>query len=135
MKVASGAVEKAQEFHDKNRAIYTKDREIEDRYTRYKKTHGTPEVYKTDAEILSEAGIGNITNTGTNTDTNTENGQNTNNGIIVEEHVPSQPRQETTSQETVQNEYSRLVNQYNNETDPSKKAAIRKQIDDFERRH
>ncbi len=131
MKVASGAVEKAQEFHDKNRAIYAKDREIEDRYTRYKKTHGTPEVYKTDAEILSEAGIGNITNTGTNT----ENGQNTNNRIIVEEHVPSQPRQETTSQETVQNEYSRLVNQYNNETDPSKKAAIRKQIDDFERRH
>lgn len=135
LKVASGAVEKAQEFHDKNRAIYTKDREIEDRYTRYKKTHGTPEVYKTDAEILSEAGIGNITNTGTNTDTNTENGQNTNNRIIVEEHVSSQPRQETTSQETVQNEYSRLVNQYNNETDPSKKAAIRKQIDDFERRN
>lgn len=135
LKVASGAVEKAQEFHDKNRAIYIKDREIEDRYTRYKKTHGTPEVYKTDAEILSEAGIGNITNTGTNTDTNTENGQNTNNRIIVEEHVPSQPRQETTSQETVQNEYSRLVNQYNNETDPSKKAAIRKQIDDFERKH
>lgn len=131
LKVASGAVEKAQEFHDKNRAIYAKDREIEDRYTRYKKTHGTPEVYKTDAEILSEAGIGNITNT----DTNTENGQNENNRIIVEEHFPSQPRQETISQETLQNEYSRLIDQYNNETDSSKKAAIKKQIEDFERRH
>lgn len=131
LKVASGAVEKAQEFHDKNRAIYTKDREIEDRYTRYKKTHGTPEEYKTDAEILSEAGIGNITNTGTNT----ENGQNTNNRIIVEEHVPSQPRQETTSQENIQEEYSKLINKYNNETDPSKKAEIRKQIEDFERNH
>ena len=129
LKVASGAVEKAQEFHDKNRAIYTKDREIEDRYTRYKKTHGTPEVYKTDAEILSEAGIGNIANT------DTENSQSANNRIIVEEHVQSQPRQETTSQETVQNEHSRLVEQYNNETDPSKKAAIRKQIDNLEKRH
>ena len=128
LKVASGAVEKAQEFHDKNRAIYTKDREIEDRYTRYKKTHGTPEVYKTDAEILSEAGIGNIANT------DTENSQSTNNRIIVEDHVQSRPRQETTSQATIQDEHTRLVNQYNNETDPSKKAAIMKQIDDFEKR-
>lgn len=129
LKVASGAVEKAQEFHDKNRAIYTKDREIEDRYTRYKKTHGTPEAYKSDEEILSEAGIGNITNT------STENSQSTNNRIIVEDHVQTQPRHETTSQATVRDEYSRLVDQYNNETDPSKKATIRKQIDDFERKH
>ncbi len=59
-----------------------------------------------------------------------------NNRIIVEEHFPSQPRQETISQETLQNEYSRLIDQYNNETDSSKKAAIKKkQIEDFERRH
>ena len=55
--------------------------------------------------------------------------------IITEEHFQSQPRQETTSQENIQEEYSKLINKYNNETDPSKKAVIRKQIEDFERNH
>ena len=67
--------------------------------------------------------------------TGNESVPNTNNSnIIIEEHVQSRPRQETTST-SVQDEYSRLVSQYNGETDPSKKAELRRQIEEFERRH
>lgn len=55
--------------------------------------------------------------------------------IIIPDAPISQPRQEATSQEDLQAEYSRLVNQYDNETDSNKKAAIKKQLEDFERRH
>lgn len=71
-------------------------------------------------------------NTSNNNNNNSNSSANTQQQprIITEEHVQSRPREETNSN-SLRDEYESLINQYNNETDPNKKADIRKQLDDF----
>lgn len=134
---AQGNLELAKTRHESNKKIYTKDAEVEGAYKYYADTHAEHKEYKRDMPDLSGQSRQSRSNQASQNSENTmepRNSQSTNDRIIVEEHVQSHPRQETNSQTTIQDEHTRLVNQYNNETDPSKKAAIMKQIDDFEKR-
>ena len=76
--------------------------------------------------------FGEVSNDNNNQQNNNQqnNGQTSN--IIVEEHTSSRPRQEENTGTSSQDEYSRLVEQYNGETDPNRKAEIKRQLDDFE---
>ena len=116
-KAASGRLDAAKKDHENNRKIYSKDARIEDAFNYY---HDMQFGESTDA---NQQDIGSERTAGIQ-----------NNSIITEEHVQSHPRQDSTST-SPQDEYSRLVSQYNGETDPSKKAELRRQIEEFERRH
>lgn len=113
---AAKTLSDAEKTHDNMRKRYGSDARREDQIGVYKSMYPTI--------------TGNSARTQQNVDTTQQN-----NRIILEDHVQSQPRQEATSQATAQDEHSRLVSQYNNETDPNKKAAVRKKIEEFERKH
>lgn len=142
---AQGNLELAKTRHESNKKIYTKDAEIEGAYKYYADTHAEHKEYERDMPDLSGQSQQEQMNEtlqeilrsqqSRSNQTSQSSGTTTGSTIIIPDTQTSQPRQETTSQEAIQDEHSRLVDQYNNETDPSKKAAIRKQIDDFERRH
>lgn len=136
-----GNLELAKTRHDSNKKIFKKDAEKEDAFKYWKDTHSEIKNYSENMPDLSgQSQQDQINRTlqeilQNQQGTDNESIPNTNNSnIIVEEHVQSRPRQETTST-SVQDEYSRLVSQYNGETDPSKKAELRRQIEEFERRH
>ena len=121
-RTAQGALNDAKEKHEKLKTKYESDAKIENSHKYYKDT--TSDInFISDEELKS-----NIVN-----NSQQSNGQTSN--IIVEEHTPSRPRQEENTGTSSQDEYSRLVEQYNGETDPNRKAEIRRQLDDFERRH
>ena len=136
-----GNLELAKTRHDSNKKIFKKDAEKEDAFKYWKDTHSEIKNYSENMPDLSGQSqqeqinqtlqeiLQNQQGTGNESVPNTNNSN-----IIIEEHVQSRPRQETTST-SVQDEYSRLVSQYNGETDPSKKAELRRQIEEFERRH
>lgn len=136
-----GNLELAKARHDSNKKIFKKDAAKEDAFKYWKDTHSDIKNYSENMPDLSGQSqqeqinqtlqeiLQNQQGTGNESVPNTNNSN-----IIIEEHVQSRPRQETTST-SVQDEYSRLVSQYNGETDPSKKAELRRQIEEFERRH
>lgn len=115
---AQGNLELAKTRHESNKKIYRKDAEIEGAYKYYADTHSERKDYEREMPDL-----------------NVQPQQNEvqhESSIIVEEHTPSRPRQEENTGTSSQDEYSRLVDQYNGETDPNRKAEIRRQLDDFE---
>ena len=118
-KAAAGRLDAAKKDHENNRKIYFNDARTEDAFNYYN-------------DMQFE--VSNSTSTSNLTGTTAHNQQNNNqqpSNIIVEEHVGSRPRQEANAGPSPQEEYSRLVNQYNSETDPNRKAEIKRQLDDF----
>lgn len=135
---ADSRLEAAKKTHENNRKIYTDDARIEDSFSYYKDLQSADPA---DSMVVDEAirqreeEQKSQQEEAKRKQQEEEQKRQQERNIITEEHIQSQPRQETTSQENIQEEYSKLINQYNSETDPNKKAAIRKQIDDFERKH
>lgn len=122
-KAAAGRLEAAKKDHENNRKIYSNDARVEDAFSYYHDMQF--------GEVSNDNN--NQQNNGQQNNGQQNNGQTSN--IIVEEHTSSRPRQEENTGTSSQDEYSRLVEQYNGETDPNRKAEIRRQLDDFERRH
>ena len=118
-RTAQGALSEAKEKHEKIKIKYESDAKIENSHKYYKDT--TSNINFINDEELK------------NTIVNKNNEQQAPK-IIVEEHAGSnpRPRQEANTGSSPQEEYSRLVNQYNSETDPNRKAEIKRQLDDFE---
>lgn len=116
-RTAQGALTEAKEKHEKIKVKYEADAKTENSHKYYKDT--TSDINFIDESLLRNTNIKNNTNTQQQP------------RIITEEHVQSRPREETNSN-SLRNEYESLINQYNNETDPNKKADIRRQLDDFE---
>ena len=145
-KAADSRLEAAKKTHENNRKIYTDDARIEDSFSYYKDLQSADPA---DSMVVDEAirqreeeqkrqqeeAKRKQQEEEQKRQQEEEQKRQQERHIITEEHFQSQPRQETTSQENIQEEYSKLINKYNNETDPSKKAVIRKQIEDFERNH
>lgn len=150
-RTAEGALSDAKEKHELIKTRFKSDAKLENAHKYYKDT-------TSDIDFINDSTLENSVNKnnrshsqqdeindtlqqilqsqrGNSNRVNQDSGTTAGSTIIIPDTQTSQPRQEATSQEAIQDEHSRLVNQYNNETDPNKKAAIRKQIDDFERRH
>lgn len=119
-KAAAGRLEAAKKDHENNRKIYFNDARIEDAFNYY---------HDMQFEVSNSTGTRNLTETTAN---NQQNNNQHSSNIIVEEHAGSRPRQEANAGPSPQEEYSRLVNQYNSETDPNRKAEIKRQLDEFE---
>ena len=136
-----GKFEQAKAKHESMKKIYTKDAQIEDDFKYWADSNlEYKELPSEEIPIVNEENQNNGEVPRNSVEAKRkqqeeEQKRQQEKNIITEEHFQSQPRQETTSQENIQEEYSKLINKYNNETDPSKKAEIRKQIEDFERNH
>ena len=105
--------------------MHTKDAKIEDAYKYYGDLNP---VMKEMPPVQSPS-----SNTTGNTGANSRQSPS---GIIVDEHFGGGPRtNESSSGTSVEDQHRQLVESYNNETDPQRKQEIRKQIDEFERKH
>lgn len=125
----SGVVSGLETVHNSLRKQYANDAAAEDKFKFIKNNQANPAEpshnHTTEGiapdDIVNEVKI----------NTSSNNNQHSSN-IIVEEHAGSRPRQEANAGPSPQEEYSRLVNQYNSETDPNRKAEIKRQLDEFE---
>ena len=115
-KAAQTRLEMAKKHHDNQKRIHAKDARIEDAYKHYGDLHPTSTVVPQ--------------NTSLETDSSSSS-------VVTEEHVPSRPRtqESRSSQDDIASQHANLVSQYEQETDPARKAQLRQQIDDFERKH
>ena len=145
-KAMEGKLELAQKNHDANKKRYTRDAEVESRYNYYKKTHQQLKNYD-DEEYNYDANRSNSSPTSPEPRTVRPEpvppqqvyspGQVTNSGIEIamgSRPRPSEPNSGPSGM-TPQQEYDDLVKRYDAEGDAQKKAEIKKQIEDFERKH
>ena len=145
-KAMEGKLELAQKNHDANKKRYTRDAEVESRYNYYKKTHQQLKNYE-DEEYNYDANRSNSSPTSPEPRTVRPEpvppqqvyspGQVTNSGVEIamgSRPRPSEPNSGPSGM-TPQQEYDDLVKRYDAEGDAQKKAEIKKQIEDFERKH
>lgn len=125
----SGVVSGLETVHNSLRKQYANDAAAEDKFKFIKNNQANP-AEPSHNHTTEGIAPDNIVNE-VKINTSSNNNQQPSN-IIVEEHVGSRPRQEANAGPSPQEEYSRLVNQYNSETDPNRKAEIKRQLDDFE---
>lgn len=131
---AAKALNDAQKSHDNVRKRYGGDARREDDYKLYKSMHPSNSQPAPTPNPVSTPNPQPTRTTMANGNTVTPAGIE-----VVENNRPQQPsrteRERQTARSNTQDEHAQLVEKYNNATDPTEKDRIRREIDDFEKRH
>lgn len=140
-KVAATNLETAKKNHDRSKQMYTSDATRENQHARYKDTH-TKSLDYDDANAQQK--YVDEFNKSMNSYSSQQQAQTTQQqqqqsssphiDIAHESHRP-RPDPNAPSREQVMSEYDALKARYDNEQDPNVRKQIKKELEDFERKH